>query len=151
MIDYRNLIIPFRTISICSMSFPPTKRNQCLLLSLGTSKESDPSTYRIPPSSESTKPPFLPLRRPFWRSVSDDECDQVYSSYRNPAIERPPWTLNHDAIFILKKLGQGAFGEVMNLTHRTLPYPSLSGVSGRVRKQDYRESSSEDDERRGIR
>ncbi|GMT04929.1 hypothetical protein PENTCL1PPCAC_27103, partial [Pristionchus entomophagus] len=27
-------------------------------------------------------------------------------------IERPPWTLNHDAIFILKKLGQGAFGEV---------------------------------------
>ncbi|GMT28208.1 hypothetical protein PFISCL1PPCAC_19505, partial [Pristionchus fissidentatus] len=28
------------------------------------------------------------------------------------AVERPPWAINHDAIFIMKKLGQGAFGEV---------------------------------------
>ncbi|GMR53067.1 hypothetical protein PMAYCL1PPCAC_23262 [Pristionchus mayeri] len=28
------------------------------------------------------------------------------------AIERPPWGINHDAIFIIKKLGQGAFGDV---------------------------------------
>ncbi|GMR42020.1 hypothetical protein PMAYCL1PPCAC_12215, partial [Pristionchus mayeri] len=27
-------------------------------------------------------------------------------------IERPPWGINHDAIFVCKKLGQGAFGEV---------------------------------------
>ena len=31
------------------------------------------------------------------------------------AIERPAWIINHDAVFLVKKLGQGAFGEVRNL------------------------------------
>lgn len=93
------------------MSLLHTRRSQYQHLSHITSKLSYLSIYRNIVVTGPTRFHSLPHRRQFSKSVSNNEFVSSYS-YRIPAIERPLWALNHDAIFVIKKLGQGAFGEV---------------------------------------
>ncbi|KAF8368750.1 hypothetical protein PRIPAC_86579, partial [Pristionchus pacificus] len=63
--------------------------------------------YVIPAHKEKSVPALIT-----WYKVNKTPLSPTSKALLKKPIERPPWTLNHDAIFILKKLGQGAFGEV---------------------------------------